>query len=361
MARQLIKIFSHNDLDGFGAPQVLLSVQPFMFPDTEFEVTNIGAGQIDAALDHWFQNPQLSNYSDVYMMDMTPDSEHTFEELNQHFANHWLVFDHHETEQEARQKYAANSVEAADPDILPSAASIAWDWVKKQSTFNKLPEGQKAELSELVELIRAYDTWDWENDPDLPASEKEGADELNELFWFYPKARSQQFISQVFSKGWTVYHEENELLIKTITERRADYLKHHLRDALTAEIDGHQFGIVYASDYNSQIAHQLLADNPELEAALVVGPTSVSLRSNDKMDVAKFAEKYYQGGGHANAAGGRLPINPVQVGEHAVLDHLKADVAASKTKPDEDQQSTLADNLDPDVAAKMAKLFKKDN
>lgn len=362
MAHQLIKVFSHNDLDGFGGPEVLASVQPDVFPDVEFEITHIGAGQIDAALDRWLQNPQLSNYSDLYIMDMTPDSDHTFEELNQHFANHWLVFDHHETEQEARQKYAANSIGPANPEVLPSAASIVWDWVKTQPGFAKLPEGRQKALAELVELIRAYDTWDWQNDPDLPQTEREGADELNEIFWFYPKSRSQQFITQVFAKGWTVYREENEMLIKTLTERRADYLKHHLRDALTTVIDRHHLGIVYASDYNSQIAHQLMIDHPELDAALVVGPTSVSLRSNDKMDVAKFAEHYYQGGGHANAAGGRLPINPVQIGEQAVLDHLKADVAAaSQAKPAEEPSSTLADSLDPEVAAKMAKLFGKDD
>jgi hypothetical protein len=57
--------------------------------------------------------------TDVWIMDMTPDSEHTMQELNQQFANHWLVFDHHETEAALRQKFAANTVKPADAKISP--------------------------------------------------------------------------------------------------------------------------------------------------------------------------------------------------------------------------------------------------
>lgn len=38
-----IKIFSHNDLDGFGAPYLLQAVQETVFPDTTFDIDNIGA------------------------------------------------------------------------------------------------------------------------------------------------------------------------------------------------------------------------------------------------------------------------------------------------------------------------------
>lgn len=95
-----------------------------------------------------------------------------------------------------------------------------------------------------------------------------------------------------------------------------------------------------------------------MEAALVISPVSVSLRSNGKLDVAKFAEKYFGGGGHADAAGGRLNINPVKVGEQAVADDL-AQTIKNRQEEHKQEESTLADNLDPEVAAKMAALFKK--
>ena len=90
---------------------------------------------------------------------------------------------------------------------------------------------------------------------------------------------------------------------------------------------------------------------------MVISPTSVSLRSNGKIDVAKFAETYFNGGGHADAAGGRLSLNMVKIGEQAVIDDLKKLIKREQT---ESQPSTtsLADSLDPEIAAKMAKLFK---
>lgn len=360
MAKQLIKVFSHNDLDGFGGPMLLKSVQPVMFSDVEFDVANIGAGQIDATLDRWFSSPELNNYSDVYIMDMTPDSENTFKALNQHFANHWLVFDHHESEEAQRSRYSANTVDPKGEMIHASATSIAWDWIQDQAGFDQMDETRRQQLDQLAELIRAYDTWDWQNDPELPTAVKEGADQLNELFWFYPKQRAAEFMEHVFEAGWDTYRQQNELLVHTLMERRASYIKHHLKDALVTTIDDHQIGVVYASDYQSQLAHDLLDQQPSLDAVLVIGAMRISLRSNDKMDVAKFAEKYYQGGGHANAAGGRLTINPVKIGEQAIIDQLTSAVAASQKEAQENEH-TLADDLDPDVAGKLAALLKQNH
>lgn len=357
MANQQIKIFSHNDLDGFGAPYLLQTVQPLVFPDAHFEITNIGAGKIDQELDYWFTHADLSAYSDVYIMDMTPDSEHTFAELNQYFANHWLVFDHHETEAAARQKYSTNSV-TVKSEQNQSATSIAWHWLEQQVRFNKLTADQKNDLAMTVELIRAYDTWDWQNDQSLDDAVRTGADELDQLFWFYPIDHSVQFIQAVLQQGWHQYRQANELLIQTLNDRRAHYLHHHLKDVLIDELDGHQWGFVYADDYKSEIAHELLQEHPEVAAAMVIGPTSLSLRSDGKVDVAKFAEKYFHGGGHAEAAGGRIDVNMIQVGERAVIGHLHELIKSAQEEQTANQE-TLADNIDPEVAAKMAALFGK--
>lgn len=355
MVERLVKIFSHNDLDGYGASFLLPTVGKVMFPEANFDITNISAGQIDEKLDNWFNHDDLSSYSDVYIMDMTPDSEHTFQELNQYFANHWLVFDHHESEETIRQKYSENTV-VMHTDQLQSATSLVWNWLQKQDHFNQLTDSQQHNLAEIVELIRAYDTWDWQNDASLSEEEKRGADELDQLFWFYPLSHSADFISAVLATSWPKYRQQNQLLIQTLNERRGHYLKHHLKDTIVDELDGHQWGFVYADDYKSEIAHELLAAHPEVEAAMVISPTSISLRSNGSLDVAKFAEKYFHGGGHADAAGGRIDVNVIQSGEKTVIDHLKR-VIKNAQEEQEQSQDTLADNLDPAVAAKLANLF----
>ena len=62
---------------------------------------------------------------------------------------------------------------------------------------------------------------------------------------------------------------------------------------------------------------------------------------------------------HADAAGGRLTINPIEIGEQAVADNLAEIIKNSQQTATSNNTGTLADNLDPEVAAKMAQLFKK--
>lgn len=355
---QLIKVFSHNDLDGFGAPLLLKAVQPTMLANVEISMTNIGAGRIDDELAKWLTTAEAAQATDVYIMDMTPDSDYTFQQLNNNFANHWLVFDHHESEAALRSKYAANSVTPADASVAPSATSLVWDWLRQQDHFADLPTQRRTDLAYLVELIRAYDTWDWQNDPDMTDQERQDADNFDQLFWFYPLQDSVAFVENVLATDWQTYAKQNSLLIKTLNERRTKYLKSHLKDTLITKIDGHTFGVVYASDYKSEIAHELLKEQADAEAALVVSPVSVSLRSNGQLDVAKFAEKYLNGGGHADAAGGRLTVNPVKVGEQAVVDDLIETIKNHQESNQTANQGTLADDLDPALAEKMRNLFK---
>lgn len=355
MVRQQVKVFSHNDLDGFGAPLLLKVLNEQVFPETTFDISNIGAGKIDAELDYWLNSSDIGAYSDVYIMDMTPDSAHTFQELDSHFANHWLVFDHHETEAAAREKYHDNSI-SSNGNKNASATSLVWEWLQQQKGFNTVDDSQRNKLAKVVELIRAYDTWDWQNDPDMDDTMRTEADELDQLFWFYPIDHSADFVEKVLKTGWDSYRQENQLLIQTLNDRRAHYLKTHLKDTLIDELDGHKWGFVYADDYKSEIAHELLQEYPEVEAAMVITPKSISLRSNGRIDVAKFAEKYFHGGGHADAAGGQIDINMIQVGEKAVIDGIKQSIANMQIE-EESRQDTLADNLDPEVAAKMKALF----
>lgn len=353
-----IKLFSHNDLDGFGAPVLFETLAPYLFKDVEFDLTTCSAGNLDRELAYWFKQPDLGRFTDVYIMDMTPDSEYSFQQLEQRFANHWLIFDHHESEEKLRQAYQTNCVMPLDESKNPSAVSLVYDWLTKRPGFEQIPTQKQAQVAELVELIRAYDTWDWQKDPLMTQEERTAADELNQLFWFYPLSKSKSFVESVFATGWENYRAQNELLISTLNGRRQRYLDKHLKNVETFELDGRSFGVVYASDYKSEIAHALLK-RFDVDAALVIDSHSVSLRSNGQLDVAKFAAEYFGGGGHADSAGGRLEIEPLKVAEQAVIEVIKqqAKLNADVEKQNQSEKASLADQLDPEMAAKLAALF----
>ncbi|MCZ0891416.1 phosphoesterase [Ligilactobacillus saerimneri] len=354
---QHIKIFSHNDLDGFGAPLLLEAVQPDLFGNVEFDLTTCSAGRIDAELSWWFRQPDIARYSDVYIMDMTPDSDYSFEKLDEHFANHWLIFDHHESEQEQRDQHPANSITPPQTHKNPSATSLVWYWITQNVNFANLPSQRQHDLAQIVELIRAYDTWDWQNDPTMDVATKKAADELNQLFWFYPLNKSEQFVRAVLTESWQSFRARNALLIDTLNDRRHRYLEKHLRSTETFTLGENSFGIVYASDYKSEIAHELLQRN-DVDAALVIDGHSVSLRSNGRLDVAKFAAQYFNGGGHADSAGGTLELDPLVAGEQAVIAALQTKVQVAEKMAKESSDNSLGDSIDPEMAAKLANLFK---
>ncbi|WP_057906234.1 DHHA1 domain-containing protein [Ligilactobacillus araffinosus] len=357
--QQYIKLISHNDLDGFGAPLLLKALQPELFSNVTFDLTTCSAGKLDQKLEHFFRQPDIQKYSDIYIMDMTPDNDYSFQQLEQHFANHWLIFDHHESEEELRKQYASNCILPSNPAINPSAVSLVWDWVSKQVNFANVSTARQQELQTIVELIRAYDTWDWQNDPNMCTAERKAADELNQLFWFYPLSQSESFVSTVYQMGWEQYRNQNTLLINTLNGRRQRYLDKHLKNVIEFSIDDHSFGVVYASDFKSEIAHALLQQH-DVDAALVIDAHSVSLRSNGKLDVAEFATKYFNGGGHADSAGGTLPINPIETAEKKVVEAVKeqAQINAETQKQENNEVGNFADSIDEETAAKLATLFK---
>lgn len=353
-----IKLFSHNDLDGFGAPVLITTLAPYLFKDVEFDLTTCSAGNLDRELSYWFRQPDIARFTDVYIMDMTPDSEYSFQQLEQRFANHWLIFDHHESEEELRARYRTNCIKPLDEGKNPSAVSLVFDWLSQKPEFFKVPQDIQAKVAELVELIRAYDTWDWQNDPLMSPEERTAADELNQLFWFYPLSKSKSFVESVFATGWEDYRQANELLVSTLNGRRQRYLDKHLKNVETCELEGRTFGVVYASDYKSEIAHALLK-RYDVDAALVIDGHSVSLRSNGRLDVAKFAAEYFGGGGHADSAGGKLDVEPLKIAEQAVIDSMRqhATLNADVAKQNSNEKASLADQLDPEMAAKLAALF----
>ncbi len=97
----------------------------------------------------------------------------------------------------------------------------------------------------------------------------------------------------------------------------------------------------------------------DVDAALVIDGHSVSLRSNGRLDVAKFAAEYFGGGGHADSAGGKLEVEPLKVAEQAVIESMRqrSTLNADVAKQNNSEKASLADQLDPEMAAKLAALF----
>jgi len=109
---------------------------------------------------------------------------------------------------------------------------------------------------------------------------------------------------------WTPFETEMLKLIKTHQERR---WRKALNSVITREIDwegkNYTMGYIISGEINnSEFLHLILTEHPELDAITQINfdLNKVSLRSNDRLDITRFAQQH-GGGGHRNSGGYNVP------------------------------------------------------
>ena len=79
------------------------------------------------------------------------------------------------------------------------------------------------------------------------------------------------------------------------------------RDKMSVEYQGKRGILTYSTGNTSLIGNNFLVANDDFDFYMDVNSRGgFSLRSNNKVDVSKMAEKIGNGGGHPNASGGKI-------------------------------------------------------
>ncbi len=79
------------------------------------------------------------------------------------------------------------------------------------------------------------------------------------------------------------------------------------RDRLTIKYKGYKGLLGYSLGNSSILGNRFLVDNPDYDFYMDISYRgSFSMRSNNRVDVAKIAEHIGNGGGHKNASGGKI-------------------------------------------------------
>lgn len=79
------------------------------------------------------------------------------------------------------------------------------------------------------------------------------------------------------------------------------------KEGLTIEYSGHKGVLTYQIGNSSVLGNAFLKANPDFDFFMDVNRNgNVSLRADNKIDVSLMANRLFGGGGHANAAGGRI-------------------------------------------------------
>ncbi len=184
---------------------------------------------------------------------------------------------------------------------LMYAYALAQGWLQPTQKWQRL-----------VLAVERYDLWQ----PDHIEGQN-----LNRLFY----AKGFTWFRQQFSSGWAPYTPSDGEELAVLIREEQTFVSHHLQNAELLYTGSYRLAGIFleAEGPVNEVAHALLSQG--LDLVLFLKPDGrLSARTSPKIDAARLMQRQFAGGGHARAAGGRLPsdamVSPVTL--HALLESI---------------------------------------
>ncbi|MDF2855189.1 MAG: oligoribonuclease, partial [Neobacillus sp.] len=202
---------------------------------------------------------------------------------------------HHKTSLHFNEYDWAHVIVEDDEGRLTSATSLFYEYLVAQQLIQS-----STGLGEFVELVRQYDTWEWEK------NNNQHAQRLNALFYLVSIEEFEESMINRLKSSDTFKFDEFETKILDMEENKIDrYIRRKRRELVQTQIGDYFAGIVYAESYHSELGNELGKDYPHLDyiAIVNIGGKRLGFRTiHDDVDVSEVAG-HFGGGGHAKASG----------------------------------------------------------
>ena len=296
----MIKLFTHNDLDGLAC--VLLAKLAYGEDAIDFEICHYK--DIHDKLTLYLDEKQYETFDHCFITDISMKEE-LAATMTEHFGLNPIPFtliDHH-ISAITLNTYPWCHISIEDEHgIKCSGTSLFYkalctlDVPYRESLYTPL-------VQSFVEKVRRYDTWDWQTLEDLEAKQ------LNDLFFILGKERFLDYWQERLKKDTEDFSfDTTQKLLLEIRQNEIDqYIESRNEEIIAKEIAGYKAGIVFANQFQSELGNQLALLHPEYDfIAMINVGGGVSCRTvKDNVNLAEIAA-LFDGGGHAKAAG--LPV-----------------------------------------------------
>lgn len=291
----MYKLLSHNDLDGVGCG--ILAKLAFG-KDVQVRYNSIAG--LNREVESFFENDDPETFLFITDLSVNEENEKSLEAFHQLGGKVQLI-DHHKTALNYNQ-YAWGRVIVEDKDgKLTSATSLLYHYLVEKGHLTKTEA-----LDEFVELVRQYDTWEWEK------NHNQQAQRLNALFFLISIEEFEEKMLERLSTSAHFHFDDFEKKILDLEEEKIErYIRRKRKELVQAQIKDHFAGVVFAESYHSELGNELGKEYPHLDyiAILNMGGRRVGFRTiHDHVDVSEIAGKLGDGG-HAKASGCSMTEN----------------------------------------------------
>lgn len=295
-----IKLFTHTDLDGVGC--AVLASFAFPAPEYQLSITYVGYSNVNQKVLQYFEDCQ----TDVFLL-ITDISVNTqvADRIDEMSFDKKLLLDHHATAVEPLSKYDWCIVEPTSPTSeKESGTSLLFKYLVHE---NLIPQGHCSRFKAFVNMVTAWDTWTWkDNNCSI-------APKLNDLLQLWGLAGFHDWCKYwIGCKHYPNLDEEGEVTCDVLFEVKAQYVEEKSDTVMIRTTkDGHDYGVVFADKYISELGNAICERYPELEFIAIIDMSNltISFRSiHDRLNLGKDIASKIGGGGHPQSAG--APILP---------------------------------------------------
>lgn len=242
----------------------------------------------------------------VYITDISV-SDATAEKLDEYADKHNVILkllDHHGTAMRLNKYEWASIVTSIAPEKNACGTFLLF----KELYIN--PAYCNRAILEFVELVRLWDTYEFERD-DTEMGIK--AKELNYLFQAIPRDEFIEYISKFYISDDVDHFPEFEsnyrnIIDGAIAKEDAVYDKAD-RELIIRDYNGYKMGFYFGGPYTSQVCNRLCKAHRDLDFVCCINTTYMTYEfrtiRND-LNLGKEIAPNFGGGGHPKAAGASI-------------------------------------------------------
>lgn len=323
MNNKIIHHLSHTDLDGYSC-QLVMRYTPYKIFNYN---ANYGA-EVKQTLEVILENIQKTDSSAIILI---TDLNLTFDEskwlnnevnkLNENKKDITIILlDHHGSGEDSANKYEWYFL-----DTNRCATKITYDYVKEHFEFN-----EPSWMKKFVDVVNAVDLWKMEEEDNFEYGKVcmrlvTETRELNKVMFAdvdnnYKISLLLEAVKYIDEENAPVVLDENIHMLKkdffkrekndTLDNLATKFIVELLgeaRDEKTIYYKGYKGFLSYGVGNTSIIGNGFLLAYPEYDFIVDVSYRgTMSLRANNKVSVSQISKEWSGGGGHPNAAGGRI-------------------------------------------------------
>jgi oligoribonuclease NrnB/cAMP/cGMP phosphodiesterase (DHH superfamily) len=285
----MYKLLTHNDLDGVGCG--ILAKLAFG-NDVKVRYNSISA--LNREVEWFLENDEKETFLMITDLSVNVENEKRLESFYRDKGKVQLI-DHHKTSLSLNEYEWGHVVVEDEAGKLTSATSLLYEYLIKHQQLNPTNA-----ISEFVELVRQYDTWEWER------NNNQQARRLNALFYLISIDEfEEKMIQRLQLEDFFSFDEFEKKLLDMEDDKIERYIRRKRRELVQSQIGDHFAGIVYAESYHSELGNELGKEYPHLDyiAIINIGGKRLGFRTiHDHIDLSEVAGNY-GGGGHAKASG----------------------------------------------------------